>query len=600
MTLTPLKSLISTDIPKATVVVNHDFLSREMLDSTPPLRWGPTPYQGSQDPTGSPMGYHPRTPPPRLELPSKPPLEHLPLPTPIRVDRLAAALEGYDEEIVAFLVNGFTHGFDLGYVGTPNSVFVHNPPSVSVRPSEMKDYIDKERSAGRIAGPFDTPPFSCFQMSPLGIVPKKNPSEFRIIHNLSFPAGTSINDNILPDFKSVEYATVHDAIALIKSVGVGAFCAKCDIKKAFRLIPLRPDQYHLFCFQFEGRFYFDKCLQMGASSACRIFETFSSALQWVAGSKFKLSYVTHMLDDFFITHDTFVSCSRDLQSFISMCQDLGVPLAPEKTTLPSTTITFLGYEIDTLASEIRLPKDKIDKCVESITCFLSRDKVTLRELQSLIGMLSFAFDVILPGRAFLRRLQDKTIGIQKPHHRIRMTIDTKRDLEVWLIFLRDYNGKHFFLQDWFFSPNTLHLFSDASGNIGYSAVFKTHWFAGLFPDSWLPYNITLKELAPIVLAVEAWADEMRDHCIIFHTDNMDIVHCLNKFSSKEPTVMSLIRRLVLLCLRFNILFKAVHIPGLDNKLADSLSRNNVATFFKLFPEADSSPSSCPALPALLD
>lgn len=47
--------------------------------------------------------------------------------------------------------------------------------------------------------------------------------------------------------------------------------------------------------------------------------------------------------------------------------------------------------------------------------FLYRKKVTLKELQSLYGLLNFACQA---GRAFLRRLFDLTRGLQKPHHRV--------------------------------------------------------------------------------------------------------------------------------------------------------------------------------------
>lgn len=62
-------------------------------------------------------------------------------------------------------------------------------------------------------------------------------------------------------------------------------------------------------------------------------------------------------------------------------------------------------------------------------------------LQSLTGLLNFACSVIVPGRAFLRRLIDLTVGIQSPHHLIRLSKDVKEDLKVWLSFLSNFNGR---------------------------------------------------------------------------------------------------------------------------------------------------------------
>ena len=76
---------------------------------------------------------------------------------------------------------------------------------------------------------------------------------------------------------------------------------------------------------------------------------------------------------------------------------------------------------------------------------LSEGKVKREDLQSLLGTLSFACSVVMPGRAFLRRLFDKTHGLRKPHHRTRLSSENKCDLRLWLDFLNDFNGKCFFL-----------------------------------------------------------------------------------------------------------------------------------------------------------
>ena len=56
------------------------------------------------------------------------------------------------------------------------------------------------------------------------------------------------------------------------------------------------------------------------------------------------------------------------------------------------------------------------------------------------------------------------------------------------------------------------------------------------------------------------------------SDNEADVHVINKQSSKEKTLMKRVRRLVLKSLTHNIFFKAKHIPGKTNILADKLSR----------------------------
>lgn len=175
-------------------------------------------------------------------------------------------------------------------------------------------------------------------------------------------------------------------------------------------------------------------------------------------------------------------CQTQLDIFLSLCKYLGIPIAPEKTCGPLTTLSFAGIELDTVQSEARLPQDKLNKCTQLISQFLHRKMVTLLELQSLIGLLNFTCSVVLPGRAFLRRLIDLTIAIKAAHHRIRLFLDVREDLKVWLTFLSSFNGKSFFLDDIWHSSDKLNLFTDAAGSLGFVAVFVAvfykHWCYG--------------------------------------------------------------------------------------------------------------------------
>ena len=61
------------------------------------------------------------------------------------------------------------------------------------------------------------------------------------------------------------------------------------------------------------------------------------------------------------------------------------------------------------------------------------------------------------------------------------------------------------------------------------------------------------------------------------------MHVINKQSCRDKELMFFLRTLVLACLSHNIVFKAKHIPGVRNKLADSLSRLQLQTFHQLAP-----------------
>lgn len=232
-----------------------------------------------------------------------------------------------------------------------------------------------------------------------------------MIHHLSFPQGTSVNDGIQPEHTSVYYATIEDAIRLVKHNGNGCFLAKTDIKNSFRIIPIRSVDYPLLGMKWDGLYYYDLCMPKGCSSSCKTFETFSTSVEWIVQNKLKISSILNLLDDFLIVAPTANLCSNQLQLFLDTCSYLGIPIAPEKTCGPCTTNSFAGIELDSQLQLARLHKDKLDKCIQLISGFLQRKKVTLVELQSLTGLLNFACSAIISGRAFLRRLIDLTIGL---------------------------------------------------------------------------------------------------------------------------------------------------------------------------------------------
>lgn len=73
------------------------------------------------------------------------------------------------------------------------------------------------------------------------------------------------------------------------------------------------------------------------------------------------------------------------------------------------------------------------------------------------------------------------------------------------------------------------------------------------------------------------------------------MHVINKQSCRDKELMFFVRRLVLVCFSRNIVFKAKHIPGVRNKLADSLSWLQLQTFHQLAPAyMHPSPTEIPA------
>lgn len=73
--------------------------------------------------------------------------------------------------------------------------------------------------------------------------------------------------DIPPDFCSVHYATVNDAVEMIMKIAPG--CAKTDVQSAFRIIPVHPRDYCLISMHWKARYDVDCCLPMGLASSCQ-------------------------------------------------------------------------------------------------------------------------------------------------------------------------------------------------------------------------------------------------------------------------------------------------------------------------------------------
>ena len=156
-----------------------------------------------------------------------------------------------------------------------------------------------------------------------------------------------------------------------------------------------------------------------------------------------------------------------------------------------------------------------------------------------------------------------------------------------------FNGKTMFLDETWLSSPVIHLYTDSAASKGWGAVLGSRWMGGAFPSHWHDLNITFLELVPIVVAISVWGCLLKNHCIIFHTDNEALVAIINKQTSRDPTVMVGVRKLVVACLQHNIKFKSKHVPGLENQLSDAISRFQFQRFRALAPHCQQSATAVP-------
>ena len=169
---------------------------------------------------------------------------------PVWVDKLENLLteSKYNKEKSQFLIDGFRHGFSLGYAGKTNVKI--RSPNLKFRgvgnKTNLWNKVMKEVKLKRYAGPFDTIPFENYIQSPIGLVPKDNGKDARLIFHLSYPRGSglSVNENTPTKLSSVKYPDFNDAIQLcLRCLEIGDSCnlSKSDMRSPFRNLRIKPE-----------------------------------------------------------------------------------------------------------------------------------------------------------------------------------------------------------------------------------------------------------------------------------------------------------------------------------------------------------------------
>ena len=130
---------------------------------------------------------------------------------------------------------------------------------------------------------------------------------------------------------------------------------------------------------------------------------------------------------------------------------------------------------------------------------------------------------------------------------------------------------------------------------GFGIAYSRRWLCGSWPSYILrnltKFDINFRELFSVYVAAVTFGHEWPGLRIIIHTDNLPIVHAWFKGTSPSPTIMTLIRNIIMTSSLNNYTLLFQHIPGVKNDLADALSRLDIARFKQLAPESDPQPTS---------
>ena len=361
--------------------------------------------------------------------------------SPINMERLCLFLDSHpDQRFAAIMRDGLRQGFRIDFDRQQSQLRSRrrNHPSASTNPTIVDERLAAELQAGRLLGPLTPRAAGLVHTSPSGLVPKvRQLGKFRLIVDLSNPERGSVNDGISEDLCTIRYSSVDDAVAIIQSLGPNTLLAKLDLKDAYRIVPVHQQDYHLLGIAWRGEVFIDRALPFGLRSAPKLFSAVSDLIAWVLHQQ-GVSFQLHYLDDFLFLGPPGTSCADQAFSVaLKTLHELDIPVALHKCAGPATVLEFLGILVDSSASQLRLPAEKL-VLVQGLDLEILLPQEGPGELPGPPVPRGYS------GEAG-KNLSERTVcSFSSGPQGIRLNSKAKADILWWHIFLQSWNGSSFF------------------------------------------------------------------------------------------------------------------------------------------------------------
>ena len=348
-----------------------------------------------------------------------------------------------------------------------------------------------------------------------------------------------------------------------------------DLTDAYLHVPIRPQhkRYLRFALQ-DGRHFQFRCLCFGLSSAPRVF----TKLVAEVGAKLREEGVKiyQYLDDWLIVSKQKEVLLRHRDRMLELTRGLGFIVNLEKSHLePSQDITFLGVRC-ALRQGLCFPTlERLEKLEAAVQVLVSLEKSTARDFLVILGMMSSLIQIVPWARLHMRPIQLSLLGQWKP---------SSKQLEA-MVSVRESVREH--LLWWLDRSNTLAgvkikssvaqvtLFTDASRS-GWGGFVQEAQAQGTWTKDDLKHHINWLELKAVWLCLIELEKLCLNKTLMVRSDNTTVVSYLNKQGgTRSGAMMALTWGLLKWCQARNIEVLAAHVAGVNNRLADLLSRRRV-------------------------
>ena len=474
-------------------------------------------------------------------------------------------------------------GFPLSHDGTTGShVIPKNHSGATLFPDHIRELLRKEVSYNSVLGPFKDSPFgdkSCY--SPLNSVPKRESLDRRLILDLSLPAGNAINEGISKDVylgecEKLSLPSIDKLVERIQFLGRGCKVFKVDLKRAYRQIYLDPFDFFKVGYVFEQMVFFDCTLSMGSRSSAKCCQRVSSAIVFMQSKDG--FFLVNYLDDLGGAEPEEIAMTA-FNNLRSLLKNAGLQEAAEKTVLPCTIMVFLGIEVNTITMTLKIPLGKWEEIQKLLNEWKNKHKVNLKEVQQLAGLLNFACKCVKSGRVYLSRILNFLRILPKFGKRV-IPSPVREDISWWQEFAPKFNGVSLITDKWWSKPDE--VVSTDSCLDGGGTYFEGNFCHWKYPSAVLRqnWNINQLECLMLVMACKLWAPRLRRKKLVILCDNQISVLAVNSSSSRDKVIQACLRELHSLMGIHSFELHTVFLPGVDNKISDSLSRWHKSDYFK--------------------
>ena len=301
-------------------------------------------------------------------------------------------LAGYwDKQIVDLLQYGFP--FDFDHSRSLDSTYVNHASAVKF-PDHVNHYIATEMKYGAVLGPFHKYPFP-YHVSLFLTREKPNSDNRRIILDLSFLVGQSVNDGVSKDkclnmYFQLNYPSVDSIVNSLKSMGPNAQIYKIDISRAFRHIRIDPGDLDLLGLKHE-QLFINRRLPFGFWHRSVFFQRCTDAIRFIMKDRFHFPYLYNYINDLVYTglpEDIYDSYN----TLTHLLQELGLEISQSKLVAPTSCAVCLGIEINTVDRTLKIPQEKLQEIQNICLQFASKCRVT-KSATVIVGITSLYHQV---------------------------------------------------------------------------------------------------------------------------------------------------------------------------------------------------------------